>query len=428
MGDQPTNDLTRIAERSRAAWAERTTDDYINSVVRQMTSGTTTDWGTQGVPPPSDLFPISLGAGIPDAETVPRAQLAEAVRRVLEPAGDAPLVYGGPRGYKPLREEIASFFARNHPAQPSADWYLMTNGAAGAIEAVCSALLDPGDVVIAEVPTFAGSLRTLIGKQARVVGVEMDDDGIRIDRLEAALDQIEADGDTAKLIYTQPTFHNPTGLTMSLQRRIDLLDVAARRGVFVMEDHAYSELYFDGPPPTTLSELSHGYGVFTVGTFSKVIATGLRIGWVQARPEWINTLLPARFDMGNSPLLHRMLHEYMVRGDFHAHVEAMRRLYAQKAGMLGAALHEFGEPYFELTPPAGGFFLWLRLHDGVAAAEVSDAAARQGIFFATGDRFYPRGYRGDNGDAIRLAYSWPALPLLEEAGERLNHAFTGLGG
>ena len=132
--------------------------------------------------------------------------------------------------------------------------------------------------------------------------------------------------------------------------------------------------------------------------------------------------------MGNSPLLHRMLHEYMVRGDFHAHVETMRRLYAQKAETLGAALHEFGEPYFELTQPAGGFFLWLRLHDGVAAAEVSNVAAQQGIFFATGDRFYPRGYRGDNGDAIRLAYSWPALPLLEEAGERLNHAFTGLGG
>ena len=151
---------------------------------------------------------------------------------------------------------------------------------------------------------------------------------------------------------------------MTLQRRLDLIELAARRRILLMEDHAYSELYFGEPPPPTLSELTDGWGVLTVGTFSKVIATGLRVGWVQARPEWIQAMVPARFDMGNSPLLHRMLHEYMVRGDFREHVERMRGLYALKAKTLAGAIEPYGEPYFDLIEPSGGFFLWLKLRSG----------------------------------------------------------------
>ena len=347
---------SRAADAARDAWDNFPALHTANAATRGMTAGSATAWGLSERAPLSDLPPISLGGGIPDADTQPRQQLLEAMARVLDAPGDAPLVYGGPQGFTPLRDEIAAFFARNHPAQPGADWYLLTNGAAGAIESICAAFLDPGDIVITEIPTFAGSLRTMRGKQAEVVGVGMDADGIKLDELEATIDRLEANGRRVKLIYTQPTFHNPTGLTMPLQRRLDLIEVAARRRVLLMEDHAYSELYFDGPPPPTLSELTDGYGVLTVGTFSKVIATGLRVGWVQARPDWIQAMVPARFDMGNSPLLHRMLHEYMVRGNFREHVEQMRRLYALKAKTLAGALEPYGEPYFDVTEPGGGFF------------------------------------------------------------------------
>ena len=414
-----------IAEIARKAWQDRSTEEYVGAGIRKLSAGTSTDWGLGGRPPKTEVAPISLRAGIPDADTQPRAQLVAAVQRVLERPGDAALVYGGAQGFEPLRDEIAGYFARNHPARPDASWYLLANGAAGAIEAVCAALIDPGDVVITEVPTFAGSLRTIRGKQADVVGVPMDDQGIRLDRLEAELDRIEAAGRRVKLIYTQPTFQNPTGLTATLERRIALLELAARRGVFILEDHAYSELYFDQPPPPTLSELGHGYGVFTIGTFSKVIATGLRVGWVQARPEWIRALLPARFDMGNSPLLHRMLHEYMVRGDFREHVTEMRALYATKARSLGAALTEFGEPYFEIAEPQGGFFLWLRLHDGISAEVIYQASMKEAVFFGPGNRFYPKADPGQDGQAIRLAYSWPRLEVLDEAANRLHRVFAG---
>ncbi|MCY3921971.1 MAG: PLP-dependent aminotransferase family protein [Chloroflexota bacterium] len=411
------------ATAAREAWERFPSMLGTSIATRGMSAGNATEWGLGGAVPQSTLPPISLGGGIPDAETQPRAELLAAMGRVLEQPGDAALVYGGAQGFEPLRDEMAQYFARNHPGQPDADWYLLTNGAAGAIEAICASFLDPGDVVITEIPTFAGSLRTIRGKQASVVGVGMDDEGIRLDELEATIDRLEAAGEQIKLIYTQPTFHNPTGLTMTLQRRLDLIEVAARRQILLMEDHAYSELYFGEPPPPTLSELTDGWGVLTVGTFSKVIATGLRVGWVQARPDWIQAMVPARFDMGNSPLLHRMLHEYMVRGDFREHVERMRQLYALKAKTLAGAIEPYGEPYFDLIEPSGGFFLWLKLRNGLTGDGVRDAASVDGLNFPSGKRFYPGADPGDDGESIRLAYSWPPATTLEEAAERLGRAF-----
>lgn len=414
---------SRAADAAREAWERFPSMLGTSIAARGMSIGNATEWGLGGPAPKSELQPISLGGGIPDAETQPREELLAAMGRVLEQPGDAALVYGGAEGYRPLREEMARYFARNHPAAPGADWYLLTNGAAGAIEAICASFLDPGDVVITEIPTFAGSLRTIRGKQASVVGVRMDDEGIRLDELEATIDRLEAAGERIKLLYTQPTFHNPTGLTMSLQRRLDLIELAARRQILLMEDHAYSELYFGEPPPPTLSELTEGWGVLTVGTFSKVIATGLRVGWVQARPEWIQAMIPARFDMGNSPLLHRMLHEYMVRGNFREHVDQMRQLYALKAQTLAGALEPYGEPYFDLIEPSGGFFLWLKLRNGLTGDGVRDFAGEDGLNFPSGKRFYPGADAGDDGESIRLAYSWPPTATLEEAAERLGRAF-----
>ena len=414
---------SRAADAARDAWDSFPALHTANAATQSAPASNATAWGLSERVRQSNLPPISLGGGIPDGETQPREQLLAAMGRVLDTPGDAPLVYGGPQGFEPLRDEIARFFARNHPSNPGADWYLMTNGAAGAIESICASFIDPGDVVITEIPTFAGSLRTMRGKQADVVGVGMDEEGLKLDDLEATIDRLESEGRTIKLIYTQPTFHNPTGLTMTLQRRLDLIELAARRRILLMEDHAYSELYFDGPPPPTLSELADGYGVLTVGTFSKVIATGLRVGWVQARPDWIQAMVPARFDMGNSPLLHRMIHEYMVRGDFRDHVERMRQLYQLKAQTLAGALEPYGEPYYEVTEPDGGFFLWLRLRNGLRADTVRDLAAEDGLNFASGNRFYPGGDLAGDAESVRLAYSWPPTEVLEDAAERLGQAF-----
>ena len=332
MPDQPNAPLapisSRAADAARDAWGSFPALHNANSSSKGLSPGSATAWGLSERAPLTQRPPISLGGGIPDADTQPRAELLAAMERVLSEPGDAPLVYGGPLGYEPLRDEVARYFARNHPASPNADWYLLTNGAAGAIESICAAFVNPGDIIITEIPTFTGSLRTMRGKQATVVGVGMDDEGLKLDELEATIDRLEAEGKTVKLIYTQPTFHNPTGLTMTLQRRLDLIEVAARRQVLLMEDHAYSELYFDAPPPPHPLGVDRRLGrahrrhVLQGDRHGSARSAGSRRGrsgsrrWCRRASTWATVRL-----------LHRMLHEYMVRGDFRDHVDRMRLLY-----------------------------------------------------------------------------------------------------
>ena len=408
-----------LAMRSADLWRDRDLGAYASARVRGLIAGSATDWGLGGGGREARRAPISLAGGIPDAATQPKAALLEAMRRALDTPDDAPLVYGGARGYEPLREEIARYFARDQGPAPVADHVVLTNGAAGAIDMVCAALLDPGDVVISEVPTFSGSLRTMRGHQAEIVGIHMDDEGIRLDDLAAAVTRLRREGRSVKLIYTIPTFQNPTGLTMSMGRRADLVRFAAEHGILVLEDTAYAELYFGPERPPSLSAIAGGHGVITAGTFSKVIATGLRVGWVQAQPELIATMLPARFDMGNSPLLHRMLYQYMASGDFGAHVDAMRGLYRRKVETLAGALRELGESSVEFATPSGGFFLWLHLRDGRAARDVQAAAFEEGVIFPAGDAFYPDRDPGPDGECIRLAYSWTSEDDLREGAQRL---------
>ena len=345
-----------------------------------------------------------MAGGIPDAASQPKQGLLRAMERALAVPDDSPLVYGGPVGYEPLRAEIGKYFARDHAEIPGADHFILTNGAAGAIDMAATLLLDPGDVVISEMPTFAGSLRTFRGHGVEVVGAHLDDEGMRLDQVEAQIARLRADGRAPKLIYTIPTYHNPTGVTMSLQRRVDLVDLAAREGIHILEDTAYNELFFTPERPPTLSAVAGGRGVLLAGTFSKVIATGLRVGWLQAEPALINLLLPGRFDMGNSPLLHRMLHE--LHGE--RRLRAARRAHATASTPPSSTPSPARcatpvSPTSTSPTPEGGFFLWLRLRDGLRGRDVQLAGFEEGAIFPPGVGFYPGGDLDGDPEAVRLA-------------------------
>jgi 2-aminoadipate transaminase len=417
-------DLHEAAVRAAERWGDRDLASYASAHIRRLAEGSATDWGVGGNDRVARRPPISLAGGIPDAASQPREALLEAMRRALDTPDDAPLVYGGGRGYEPLRAEIARFFGRDHDPLPTADQLILTNGAAGAIDLVCAALLDPGDVVLSESPTFTGSLRTMRGHQAEIVGVPMDEGGLRLDDLEAAIVRLRSDGRTVKLIYTIPTFQNPTGTDMPMDRRADLVRLAADHGVLILEDTAYAELFFGPERRPSLSAVAGGEGVITAGTFSKVIATGLRVGWVQAPPALIPSFLAARFDMGNSPLLHRMLYEFMASGDFADHVETMRALYRRKVETIGSALQNLAAGHAEFATPDGGFFLWLRLRDGMSARGVQAAGQEEGVIFPVGHAFYPDRDAAAVGEHIRLAYSWTAEGDLPEAAQRLAWALA----
>ena len=413
-GDESTAELlTRL-------WAERDVASMLGGAARAMSAGSATDWG---MPAPLDAAtpPITLGGGIPDPETLPRAELMAALGRALAAPDDGPLRYGGALGYEPLREAIAERSARTGGGPLGAEHVMLTNGSAGAIDVICSTLIDPGDVIVAEAPTFSGSARTFRGHGAEVVSVPVDRDGMDIDALATVLARLAAEGRRAKLVYTISNYHNPSGVTLSLPRRHRLLRLAAEHGALVMDDDAYGEIAFDEGRPASLAALAGGHGVITVGTFSKVIATGLRVGWILADPALVEQLVSVRFDMGNSPLLHRMLAEYMAGGRLDAHVAEMRPLYASRARALEDALIEYAEPYLTFVRPRGGFFLWVRLQEGLTAPAVQRAAMEEGVSFPVGHAFFTE--RGEEGERhIRLAYSTRPEEELREAARRIGRA------
>ena len=411
-----------LAAEIARLWQGRDLLTLANETVRGMSAGTITDWGLADEIE-SPIPPITLGGGIPDPYTLPRQDLLDAVRRALAAEDDSPLSYGGGMGYERLRDALAEQYTRDRGMPVEADHFMLTNGSAGAIDAVCSALLEPGDVVVSEAPTFSGTLRTFRGKGAEIVAVSMDGDGLATDELDATMQRLASQGRRVKLIYTIANFHNPTGLALSLERREALLRIAAAHGAFVLDDDAYGELYFGAGPPPALSALAGGHGVITVGTFSKVIATGLRVGWVHAQPELVELIGRMRFDMGNSPLLHHTLAEYLDGGRLDDHLAEMRALYAEKLEILAGALTEFAEPYLTFQRPQGGFFLWLRLQKGLTAEAVQRAGIQEGVIFPVGYAFFPDGREPEGGgEHIRLAFSWTAKEDLREGAERLARA------
>jgi 2-aminoadipate transaminase len=394
--------------------------DFLNDAARSLGAGIASAGGW--APAASGaLPPIAMAGGIPDPGTLPREELLAAMRVVLERSAPEALRYGGTRGFDGLRAALAERSQAQDRVSQSAENFLLTNGSSAAIDLICRTFINPGDVIVAESPSYSGSLHTLRGNQARLEPVRMDADGIVPADLEAVLSRLRSAGTPAKLIYSVPDFHNPTGANLSLPRRREVIEIAARHGALIVEDDAYCEIYFDDQPLPSLYSLAGGEGVLRVGTFSKTIATGLRVGWLQGRADFVAACDQMRFDMGGSPLVHRMLAEYVGSGRWETHMAAMRRLYAQKCAALSDAIRDECEAYVRFQRPAGGFFLWLECAGGVDAGRAVKAAAEEGLVCVPGGSFF----LGDTDTRhIRLAFSTAPVAEMPEAARRLRRAFA----
>jgi 2-aminoadipate transaminase len=350
-------------------------------------------------------LPYDLNAGVPDAASLPAAELAAAAARALERDAAGALTYGGALGYAPLREWLADRLARESNLLVTADHLTLTSGSAHAIDNIAAAFIASGDVVITGAPTYPGAIRAFRARGARIVDVPQDDDGIEMVSLAAALERQRSIGAPAKLIYVVANYDNPTGSTLPVHRRRELALLAARYHALVVEDDAYTGIDLEGPPPTSLYEIAHGGGILRVGTFSKTIATGLRVGWVLADPVIVRALAFMRFDNGSSPFVQRTVYEYLQTGNYDPHVDSLRAIYRERRDTALAAVLEHCSDYMECSPPSGGFFLWLRLKQGLDATRLFQAANEFGVAITPGRGYFPNG-GGD--DHIRLVYS--ALP------------------
>ena len=293
-------------------------------------AGTPTDLGRSFTNQSSHSTPITLAGGIPDTGLLPTKDLQTALVEVLEQNPKGALEYGGVLGFEGLRSILAERQSLLEGLLVGSDSILMNNGSAGSIDTICRAFINPGDSVIVESPSFSGSLRTIQGHQAKIHEVPVLSDGLAIKDLESMLQNLSSQGTNPKILYTIPDFHNPTGATMSIEQRMELIQICLKYKVLIVEDAAYSEIHFNADGFQSIYSLARGVGVLKVGTFSKSIATGLRVGWIQASPDLIASLSKMRFDMGSSPLLLRALHHYISAGSLETHLANMRPLYAKK--------------------------------------------------------------------------------------------------
>jgi 2-aminoadipate transaminase len=285
---------------------------------------------------------------------------------------------------------------------------LVTTGGQQVIDLVCKTLIDPGDVVVAEGPTYPGAVPTFSAYQADVVQIEMDHDGMQIDLLEQTLDQLERDGRVPKFIYTVPTFHNPAGVTMSLDRRRRLVQLAAQRELLVLEDNPYGLLRYEGQPLPPLYALDGGVYVMYLGTFSKILSPGIRLGWCVAPPPVMEKVVLGKqaADLCTSTLTQYFVLEYFAEGRWREYVESLARIYRERRDAMLDALERHFPPQAEWSRPEGGLFLWATLPDYIDTGDLLAKALRENVAFVPGAAAYVDA-RGSSSMRLNFSASEP---------------------
>ena len=364
---------------------------------------------------------ISFAGGLPDIPSLPGELLLKAVRVVVDREQKEALEYGGTFGALPLRTAIAERSSRIEGIRIATEQVIISSGSAHAIGMVCETLLDPGDTVLVESPNFPGSMRTIRSFGATQIAIPMDEYGLRSDRLAEELQKLADRGCRAKFIYCIPTHQNPAGCTMDLERRQRVSELARQFRTFILEDDAYGELWFEREPPPSLFALTNGEHAIKVSSFSKILATGLRMGWAMGPAAVISRIAAVRYDMGTSPFLGRIIAEAVRNGDLDRHIERLRGIYARKLARVEEALGRHCAGHCSWATPRGGFFLWLALRPGLLAADVTQAANARGVMVGQGPQFFADGVATNH---LRLAFSYVPMEDIEEGVHRLGEAMA----
>jgi 2-aminoadipate transaminase len=322
---------------------------------------------------------ISLAGGLPSPKTFPISAFAEACAQVLQKDGQGALQYAASEGYAPLRQAVADML----PWQVDPDQVLITTGSQQGLDLVAKVLLDPGSKVLVETPTYLGALQAFSPMEPTPVSVASDDGGV-------VVDDMVAKAKDARFVYLLPNFQNPTGRTMDEARRAAVSAAAAKAGLPIIEDNPYGELWFDEAPPLPLTARNPD-GCIYLGSFSKVLAPGLRLGFLVAPKAIYPKLLQAKqaADLHTPSFNQRMVVEVMKDGFLARHVPTIRSLYrSQRDAMLAALAREMKGLGVEFNKPVGGMFLWLRLPAGMDATALLPKAVERGVAFVPGSPFY----------------------------------------
>ncbi|MBA8827723.1 DNA-binding transcriptional MocR family regulator [Saccharopolyspora lacisalsi] len=364
---------------------------------------------------------VSLAGGMPNLAALPLESLSGEIARLIAEDGQAALQYGSAQGVGQLREQICEIMELEGISAHSDD-VMVTVGSQMAMDLVTRIFVDPGDVVLAEGPTFVGALGSFTAYQADVVHVDMDDDGMQPEALRQTIDEVHRQGKRIKFLYTIPNFHNPAGVTLAVERRSEILEICASNGILVLEDNPYGLLGFDGQTYPSLRSQDPDNVVY-LGSFSKTFASGLRVGWVLA-PHAVRERLVLAAESATlcPPTLNQMIvSRYLSTHDWKGQIKVFREQYRERRDAMLGALEQHMPAGSDWTHPEGGFYVWFTAPEGIDTKEMLPRAVNQRVAYASGTGFYADGFGNRQ---MRLSFCYPTPERIREGVRRLANTVT----
>jgi 2-aminoadipate transaminase len=362
---------------------------------------------------------ISFAGGLPDPSTFPADEIRDVVEEVLRTNAARALQYGTTEGDVRLRDELVAWMAKDGITRFTRDDILVTSGSQQALDIVGRILLDPGDVIVCELPSYLGGLQAFRAYRIEMVGVRLDDEGIQPDRLARVLGDLRRAGRPVKFIYVVPDFQNPSGITWTRERRERLVELASQYNTLIVEDNPYREMRFMGQAPPPVSALDPDGRTMYLSTFSKTLAPGLRIGWIAAPRAIIERCVTMKqgMDLCGPAFTQAVAAALLARGTLQRRLPDVVALYRRKREVMIETLQREMPPGVSWTRPEGGLFLWVRLPEEMDAAEMLKAATvEEGIAYVPGQSFH---CDGSGRNTIRLNFSYPSEQDIREGMTRL---------
>lgn len=367
---------------------------------------------------------ISFAGGLPSPESFPVEQLKSITVEVLDTDSAKALQYGETEGDKRLREILVERY-RKSGINVTLDNLVITTASQQALDLVPKIFVNPGDTVICGLPSYLGGIASFAVYGADLVGIKLDEKGMRSDLLEKTLSQMKQKGEKPKFIYVIPDFQNPTGISMPEDRRKEIIAIAKKYNILIIEDSPYREVRFSGTPQRTMFELDGTGQVVLLGTMSKTFAPGFRIGWVLAHPDIIDRIVVAKqnTDLCTSAFVQKIAAKYFEKGYFDINLATINQNYGIKRDTMIAAFHKYMPKGVKWTEPEGGLFLFVTLPDYMDAEELFKIAIEENVAFVPGTVFYCDG-TGKN--TLRINFSFMSKEMNEEGVKRLANAIKKL--
>ncbi|ERI92946.1 aminotransferase, class I/II [Clostridiales bacterium oral taxon 876 str. F0540] len=359
---------------------------------------------------------ISFAGGLPAPELFPIDKMERISSKVLREDGKAALQYSTTEGYVPLRDIIAKQRMSIAGVKASIDNIMITSGSQQGLEFSAKIFIDKGDIIICESPSYLGAINAFKAYQPTFIEIPMDDDGMKVDELEAALIKYPE----AKMIYTIPDFQNPSGKTMSIERRKKVAQLAKQYSIPVLEDGPYSELAFEGNVNPSIKSFDKDGYVIYLGTFSKTFCPGLRIGWVCADPEILQKYIIVKqgADLQCSTISQREIALFMQEYDLNEHISNIKEIYKKRRDIMLDSIEKYFPSEVKYTHPKGGLFTWVQINENLDAAKILEEALKYKVAFVPGGSFFPN---GGNLNHFRLNYSNMNEELIVEGIKRLGN-------